>query len=1085
MLRHASIALLAAALASACVPTPVLPNDCPPEGCGEEPPAVDPCTPNPCAGSHQTTCVPNGSVAVCTCDPGYAPEGSGCAAEAVYDCAEGGSGPYEPNPCPAKATLLQAGPPQPHAIDAAGDADWLEIKVEAGKVYRVTLNAEPSLPLYVDLYPEGSAVPIAYDHRGVSSLTLGTKAPATGSLFVRVRAFSGSETGSYAISTQGPLRDDYPDVPASASPVDSSSTMLPGGLDFFGDADVHRVALEAGRSYDFQVQFEGLAGPVTAELVDAQGAVLRTATSPAPRITTRPSEAQTAFLVIRGSTPYAAGAYTWSFTDRGPDDHGDTALEADPLVSPVFGAAPTPDRDAFWFDAQAGHAYQVSCQGLGSPSGCTVTLLDASGNVIGSADRYSSPAQFTRVLSAGRYSVIVGDSSAYRLTLDDLGVDEASEVVFGAPELVLGESRTGALQTSADLDVYAFRADTTPTLYRVHVESPSLILGVRRSDTGVLIRSSISGAGDLTFKGADGATYGIELGRDTYSYAIPGPYLVRIDAVGFDDAPDAWSQAAPVAVPSGPTPGVLELGTDVDAFSFAGQAGHLYRIPCARVSLQSCSLRVRSPSGTQVASADSYSGEASVVVELTSSGTWSYEIASYTYSSPGSYTHAISDIGLDDHGDGPSTSTAISLGALWDGKLERVGDIDAFGFDAIPGHVYRVTTISSELSSRALKLKTVDGLELASTSTYSSLSDSVLPYEAKVTGRLYVELSGGSGGSIGGTGAYQVRVEDLGIEDHGDTPATATALDAVPATHSGRLDAPGDVDVFSFPVLAGHAYQSSCDPGSVAGCLTELRLASGVVVGHGTVAQGAAYRPSADGTLYVAVYGQQAGTFGDYGVSLNDVGLDDVPNGAEGAPALPGGGSASGQLDAENDVDVFSFTPAVGRSYRVGCAPSSPLTGCSLRVRTSTSALVGQQDGSSPFVAFEVGAPETFTIEVSPYGYTRGPYVVSVVDLGVDEYGDTRATATALGTGRTIVGALQYSKDEDWVSLELTEAKDYSVSGPYNNAMRFEAYGPTGAMVGSGYGGGFSFSANVTGTYFLRLWTGYATDTIGYQYSVQ
>src|SRR4051812_30083278 len=47
---------------------------------------IDTCSPNPCTAPNQTTCSISSSGAVCSCNAGYVPQGSGCGVDPVVDC---------------------------------------------------------------------------------------------------------------------------------------------------------------------------------------------------------------------------------------------------------------------------------------------------------------------------------------------------------------------------------------------------------------------------------------------------------------------------------------------------------------------------------------------------------------------------------------------------------------------------------------------------------------------------------------------------------------------------------------------------------------------------------------------------------------------------------------------------------------------------------------------------------------------------------------------------------------------------------------------------------------------------------------
>ena len=87
--------------------------------------------------------------------------------------------------------------------------------------------------------------------------------------------------------------------------------------------------------------------------------------------------------------------------------------------------------------------------------------------------------------------------------------------------------------------------------------------------------------------------------------------------------------------------------------------------------------------------------------------------------------------------------------------------------------------------------------------TSSSLSARVR-WEFNTGGTYYLRAVVTSWSSSTG---YSYRLEDMGVDDHGDTLATATPI--VPSTTytNAKFEVSGDVDWFSFTAEAGHIYE--------------------------------------------------------------------------------------------------------------------------------------------------------------------------------------------------------------------------------------------------------------------------------------
>ncbi|MFY0577589.1 hypothetical protein ACN28S_27625 [Cystobacter fuscus] len=82
-------------------------------------------------------------------------------------------------------------------------------------------------------------------------------------------------------------------------------------------------------------------------------------------------------------------------------------------------------------------------------------------------------------------------------------------------------------------------------------------------------------------------------------------------------------------------------------------------------------------------------------------------------------------------------------------------------------------------------------------------------------------------------GTYTYRLEDLGFDDHGDTPSEATPVTPSSTSVGALLHATTDVDVFSFEAAAGHVYELACNT-SAFDCDLVLLNALGTVVASDT-----------------------------------------------------------------------------------------------------------------------------------------------------------------------------------------------------------------------------------------------------------
>jgi hypothetical protein len=231
-----------------------------------------------------------------------------------------------------------------------------------------------------------------------------------------------------------------------------------------------------------------------------------------------------------------------------------------------------------------------------------------------------------------------------------------------------------------------------------------------------------------------------------------------------------------------------------------------------------------------------------------------------------------------------------------------------------------------------------------------------------------------------------------------------------------------------------------------------------------------AYKAPTAGTLYVEVR-SYSNYVGSYSFKLEDVGLDDHGDAVTNATAItPGGPGATGNIESDGDVDVFSFNAVAGRIYRFTCSPSTTLSYCSARLLGAGSAQLVTAQGTPAVLAYKAPTSGTLYAEVRAYstGYL-GTYTWALEDLGVDDVGDTPGTATAISLGAPISAKHETALDEDWFSVTLNAGQSYQVlsSTTYLGLTVFASNGVTQLATAS-YPP-LAFSTSTAGTYYVRV----------------
>ncbi|MBN1210690.1 MAG: PPC domain-containing protein [Myxococcaceae bacterium] len=1167
----------------------------------------NPCEPNPCTTPNKTDCSVSNGQPVCACVSGYLPEGEGCVPEPTITC-EGqhsAGDTFEPDECPALARDVGPGGAQNegHTLSPVADEDWFKLTAVAGHVYEAVATGAAGARLDLDLYAADGSTVLVSDHSGQAGVQIVHKATVSGALFVRVRAFVPGETGAYSITLQDLGEDDFADEPALATTLTApSGTPVSGALQFGGDRDVVKLALSAGHSYRFEAAWtEPSTAALRLELLAPdRTTVVGSNEAVAPQLLTRITSAGDYYLRLQEPTGKVRAGYAFTVTDLGADDHGDGPSESSPVIidgPAVPGGFERPgDVDVFSFNAQAGHIYAFTCNPGGGAADCLVSLSDSAGDVLATDNNGGTGYILYEYMQAGTYYFRLSSSTvgSYTYQLEDLGFDDHGDTRETATDITSFATPTGArLEVPGDVDFLRFSAETeriysftcTSIAFPCAVELQDAAGAVLASGTATadslelshtftsagtayvrissgaasgtgsytwLLRSEhvddhgdtidtatpiSAGAGVATgqleelgdvdvfrFSATAGHIYRFTCGSNahdcdvelldasgavivsatgpettaiiTYEFNTGGVwyYRVRTDAsatgaytytledLGVDDHGDASSDATALSAPASGT-GRLELEGDVDVFSFSGAAEEVYEFTCTGTSVD-CNVLLVDSNGTTVASDTAAGANAKITYRLSQAGTWFLHVKS-TPESTGSYGYQLVNLGTDEHGNTPGTATPVVVGApAAGGRIDTPGDVDVFSFDALAGHIYELTCTSTNLSCE-LQLMNGAGTVLA----FDSGASAKILYEMGPGGTYYTRIAGGAGA----VGTYTYRIVDLGLDDYGDTLATATAITAGAPVATGTLELSGDVDVFSFQAEASHLYDFTCTGTSI-DCNVELLNETGTVLAADTSSNASArvrLQLTAAGTYYLRVVGGGAGNaMGTYGYQLQDLGVDDHGNTSDTAtPVTPGAPAQSASIDSASDVDVFSFTALAGHIYRFTCAATFD---CNVALADKAGVVLASDTApaANAVVVFEFSAAGTYFYEISSGNSELGSYTYQLEDLGVDDHGDTAATATPITPSTTAsTGQVETLGDVDFFSFAGSANTSYAFSCASTaidcNVVLYDSNGTvllsdtrtsTSAKV--------TYLVRTAATFFVRVYSG--TESLGgYTYQLE
>ncbi len=518
------------------------------------------------------------------------------------------------------------------------------------------------------------------------------------------------------------------------------------------------------------------------------------------------------------------------------------------------------DRKVYLFHATVGSFYRFRCTSTNAQ--WQLEMFNPSGDKVATGGgTYNMAVEVLhKALVAGLYSVVVthpgGEPASCIYELFTSSPDDHGGDLATATPLTLGATTAGRLDVPTDSDAFRWTSEAR-RIYQVTVGGRLLMafIQVQDADTkrplALVSADTLSQTSDRTFFVSAPAAGSLLLHvSGTNSMLSGGEYTVRVEALGLDDHSDHDDLATALQVPTAPSAGALDYPGDVDSFRFSATAGHRYRVRCTPGTLTRCHMELRGDNVWPMPSAND-----ELRFEATQTATYTVRMSS---AGTGSYTYALEELGPDDHGGTTASATPLQLGGTARGVVEVPTDVDAFTLPVQAGRLYRVTCAADErLRQCQLSVGGPDGF-LVSYGT--AASPSTTTFEAKAD-HGYAAYVRGVNGSMG---AYTVSVEDSGVDDHGDTPDTASPL-TLGAQVTGLLETRTDQDTFSVALTAGTRY-----PLTLTGTPSPPRLSVLLLDGRRLdFSPGeASFVPSATGTYVFIVQPQESQVDGSYALTV-------------------------------------------------------------------------------------------------------------------------------------------------------------------------------------------------------------------------
>jgi len=810
----------------------------------------DPCLPDPCTGGQVCSGTPGTSQYECLpcldgdgdgygvgagclgpdCDDSDINSFSGCPCPAGHDEGDG----YEQDECWFIATDVTSGAVQDHTIWPAGDVDYLAFDAAAGDLVTIATNNQPAMRIH--LVDRDGLTSIENDYSSTNSTNyIDREIPAPGTWYVLAEGRYPDSTGDYSITVTNLGPNDHGTGPETATPVVTDGNPVAGDIEIGGNEDWFTFDVVEGHMYQLRAQSQASTG-IRMELYDTDGVSLiesdTASYSSLAFIDRGELEAGTYYVRIKAySGSSSKGPYEFWITDLGQDDHGDawdeaTALPTDGTkLGALFEVGG--NVDYFSFDVVEGHAYQIRAQADGT--GVRLQLYDSDGvtSLEVDSESYSTTAFIDRgSLEAGTYylrlSPYSGSTSfgSYDIWVTDLGLDDHGDDWDEATSVATDASIVaGSFEVGGNVDWFTFDViDGHAYQMRAQADGCGINLRLYDTDGSTLIEGDTESYSTIAFidRGElPGGTYFLRVQPYSGSSSFCS-YTVWVTDLGPDDHGDGWDEATPLPTDSTKTAALFEVGGNTDWFSFEVEEGHMYQMR-AQGDGTGVSLHLYDTDGTTFLEQDveSYSTTAFIDRGSLAAGTYYLRVKPYSGSkSFGSYDIWVTDLGLDDHGDDEATATPLPTDASLTGGLFEVGgNVDYFSFVVTAGHSY---AMRAKADGCGVRMELYDDAGSLIETDYESYSTTAFIDRGNLdAGTYYLKVRPYSGSSS--IGSYDIWVTDLGLDDHGDDPQTATWMTIDGPAVDGFWEVGNNADWFKFDAVAGVDYTVSCTP-TGAGC---------------------------------------------------------------------------------------------------------------------------------------------------------------------------------------------------------------------------------------------------------------------------
>ena len=354
-------------------------------------------------------------------------------------------------------------------VNSNGDRDWFRVTLAAGRTYRFNLDGntlgDPTLYLRNS---SGDQLSFNDDFNARNSQLTFT-AVSAGTYYLDAGAFSNG-VGSYTLQatdvTPTPTTDDFTNNSSTTGSL-TIGVSASGGINFNGDRDWFRVALQAGRSYSLTVRGVSLSDP-DLYLRNTAGVELGYSSDSSgsrnPILTFTPTSTATYFLDVGSTSNVGSGSYTVNVSDvlSGDDFAATTSTTGTVAIGASSSGVVNFNGDRDWFRvtlaANTSYRFNLNANTLTDPS---LILRDANGDQLALNNDFSGRSSqiIYRASVAGAYFLDAGsassnDTGTYTLSaaIAPVSSDDYSADTSTLGLVRIGSQESGMIDFAGDLD---------------------------------------------------------------------------------------------------------------------------------------------------------------------------------------------------------------------------------------------------------------------------------------------------------------------------------------------------------------------------------------------------------------------------------------------------------------------------------------------------------------------------------------------------------------------------------------------------------------------------------------------------------